>query len=188
MRTCPRALALIVVALLALPACGGEQSPDEKLQDALRAHQEGQLDEALQLYEEVLAEQPENEYAWYNLGLIHQTRGQDDVAETEYRHAIQIDPAFVEALFNLGTLLGARGDAAGAIAQYEEVIRIQPEHAAAHLNLGFALLETGDEEAGLAQLERAVELDPTLASRIPEGTLASPDPPAGDGGDRISPP
>ncbi|HET9722771.1 MAG TPA: tetratricopeptide repeat protein [Actinomycetota bacterium] len=186
MRTRPPILVITVVALLALTACD-DRSPDQLLQDALRAHREGRIGDALGMYREVLAEQPRNEYAWYNLGLIHQTRGQDDVAETEYRRALEIDPAFVQALFNLGVLLGARGDTDGAIAQYREVIRVQPEHAAAHLNLGFALLETGDLEAGQAALERAVELDPALASRIPEGTLASPGPPADDGKAPASP-
>jgi len=75
----------------------------------------------------------------------------------------------------------------GAIARYREAIRIRPEHAPAHLNLGFALIGAGDVEAGQEELDRAVELDPTLASRIPEGTLASPEPES-DRGEPVSSP
>ena len=190
MRGSGRIVALIVVGVLGLltAGCSGEDEPPVgSLEVALQAHQEGRLDEAVDLYKAVIAEEPENKFAWYNLGLIHQTRGQKNLAEAEYRRSLEIDPAFVPALFNLAILRADRDDLEEAIELYRSVLELQPEYAAAHLNLGFALIEFGDEDAGQEELDRAVELDPSLASRLPEGSVVDPEPPSSEGGDSGSP-
>jgi tetratricopeptide (TPR) repeat protein len=186
MRISRRMLAILVVGALglAMTGCSDDGEPSAPtLEAALQAHQEGRLDEAVDLYKAVIVEEPDNKFAWYNLGLIHQTRGQKNLAETEYRRALETDAEFVPALFNLAIIRVDRDDLTEAIELYQSVIELQPEFAAAHLNLGFALIEAGDAEAGQEELDRAVELDPTLAARLPEGSALSPEPPSGQGGD-----
>jgi Tfp pilus assembly protein PilF len=149
----------------------------EKLASALDAHQEGRLDDAVELYKEVLDLDPQSKFAYYNLALIHQTRGSNALARREYRGALAIDPEFVPALFNLA-ILQTREDSTEAIGLYRHILQIRPDDASTHLNLGFLLIDTGDEKGGQAELEEAVALDPTLASRIPEGIAAELEPPA----------
>jgi tetratricopeptide (TPR) repeat protein len=177
--------AVLVVALLAFSAVACSGGDDEQAQAsadlalALKAHQEGRLDDAIELYKSVIALDPGNKYAYYNLGLIHQTRGAYPLAEGEYRGVIAIDPEFVPALFNLAVLQAERGEPEEAIDLYRRVLVIQPDNAAAHLNLGFALLDAGQRAEGKAELQQAVDLDPTLASRIPDKVAADLEPPAG---------
>src|SRR5215210_2244308 len=69
------------VALVAgLAACGDESSPEERvakrLDEALTAHAEGRIDEAVEGYENVLEDEPGNQYAHYNLGLVYQQAGE----------------------------------------------------------------------------------------------------------------
>ena len=75
----------VVAAAFGLTACSDDSNPggpsgdaEQILDDALAAHAAGELDRAVDLYEQVLVLDPQNRFAYYNLGLIDQTRG--DVA------------------------------------------------------------------------------------------------------------
>jgi tetratricopeptide (TPR) repeat protein len=175
-------LATAVLLMLSIAACSGNEDEQTKAADtlaaALQAHQDGRLDDAVELYKEVVALDPDNKFAYYNLALIHQSRGANSLAEGEYRGVLAIDPEFVPALFNLAILKTARDEPDEAVDLYERVIEVRPDYAAAHLNLGFLLLATGHRQEGKAELQRAVDLDPSLASRIPEKIAADLEPPA----------
>ena len=157
-------------------ACSSDPEPpgDEAgqvLRRALQAHADGDLDQAADLYKQVLVLDPESKFAYYNLGLIHQTEGRLGAAAESYEQAIAIDPAFGPALFNLATVRTEEGESEEAIDLYREVLEVNPDNAAAHLNLGFLLVDTGNRKEGKAELATAVELDPTLESRIPDRLL-----------------
>jgi tetratricopeptide (TPR) repeat protein len=157
-------------------ACSSEPEPPgdqagEVLRRALQAHGDGDLDAAVDLYKQVLVLDPDNKFAYYNLGLIHQTEGRLGAAAEDYELAIGIDPAFAPALFNLATVRAEEGDLEAAIELYRRVLESNPDNAAAHLNLGFALIDVGEGKDGKAELLIAVELDPALESRIPDELL-----------------
>jgi tetratricopeptide (TPR) repeat protein len=185
MRASAAGVLLALVLLGSVASCSGEEPAEPEraslaLTAALQAHQAGRLDEAVELYEEVLTLEPRNKFAWYNLGLIDQTRGDAAEAEERYREAISVDPNFVAALFNLAVLRTAAGDKDEAIELYRRIIEVEPGYAPAHLNLGFALIDIGDAGEGQAELQRATELDPSLASRLPDEAAAEAEAPAGE--------
>lgn len=180
------AVAILVAGLaLSATACSKKddksQASEAKLADAalqkgLDAHAAGDLTAAAAAYREVLIHDPNNQYAYYNLGVIDHANGSLASADSNYSLAISIDPAYVPALYNLAIVKTAEGDIKAAIDLYRSAIDAQPDYAAAHLNLGFALIENGDKREGNAELAKAIKLDPSLASRIPEGS------PSGEGG------
>lgn len=187
----PPAGVLVLVGLLVVMVLGlvwflflrddGGASSDDVLNRALAAHVDGDLGEAARLYTEVLAEDPSNKFAHYNLGQIAQTQGRFDQAEVSYRAALAIDPAYGPALFNLGILRFQAGDFNGAVDSYRQLIVADPNNAAAHLNLGFALRAAGSTEQGDQSIATAIELDPSLEAQAPaptETTIAPVDEPA----------
>jgi len=168
-------LGLLVWGLLAA-ACSDAPEPgvtdaSHVLQQALQAHADGDLDAAADLYKRVLVLDPENKFAYYNLGLIHQTEGRLGAAAENYEQAIAIDPTFGPALFNLATVRAEEGAPEEAIDLYRQVLEVNADNAAAHLNLGFLLVDNGERKEGKAELAIAVQLDPTLESRIPDELL-----------------
>jgi tetratricopeptide (TPR) repeat protein len=178
----PLALLLVVMVVMA-PACSSDDPATSEaglaaaaLAKGLAAHKAGNLAEAATDYREVLVHDPNNKFAYYNLGLIDQTNGALASADSNYSLAISIDPQYVPALYNLAIVKTAEDDLEAAIALYRTAIDIQPGYAAAHLNLGFALIENGDKREGKDELAKAVKLDPSLADRIPDGS------PTGQGG------
>ena len=148
-------------------ANGSPTGANATLAAALRAHADGHLDEASGLYHRVLILEPQNKFAYYNLGLIAQTRGLVQDAEEAYEQTLAIDPRFEPALFNLAIVRTGLGKIRSAMDLYRQAITVDPNDARAHLNLGFLLLQSGRRVPGGHEFTVAVDLDPSLASRIP---------------------
>lgn len=187
----PLLVAAMLVALALLGACSDGDSPDgggtgsavasedegtsqgaeveQPLQRGLQAHVDGDLDGAVAAYEEVLEADPENKLALYNLGLVEQSRGNNEEAETYYRQTIEVDDRYTPALFNLAILRTAAGDHEEAVQLYEQVVEIDTKNAGAYLNMGFALREIGRQDDAQDAFNKAIELDPSMEDRITEG-------------------
>jgi tetratricopeptide (TPR) repeat protein len=109
---------------------------------------------------------PDNEYGYYNLGLIEQTTGREVDAEKNYREALRIEPNFTEALFNLAILRTRARALDEAATLYARVTTLDEDNAGAHLNLGIVLYSLGRNDQATAELSRAVALDPSLVGRV----------------------
>jgi Tfp pilus assembly protein PilF len=166
--------------MLAISACGtsvsDEAAADLALQAGLNAHRAGDLVAAAAFYREVLMHDPQNEFAYYNLGLIDHTNGDLIEAESNYRIAIGIDPNFAPALYNLAIVRQSAAASQEAVDLYRRVIAIEPANAGAHLNLGLLLRSLGQTEEGDAEVEVARQLDPSLGPSS-DASLPPPDAP-----------
>ena len=174
----PRARAVLLAAISLLAgACTSKpeaQTAQELVNEGLRAHFANRLDEAVLRYQEALQHNPRNQFAYYNLGLIAQTRGDNVAAENDYRIALSIDPNFPSALYNLATIIGASGDSREAIQLYRRAVGVDPKMANAYLNLGILLRQTGQASEGDAAIAKAVQLSPMLAGRVPPASPSGP--------------
>jgi Tfp pilus assembly protein PilF len=170
-----RLLALSLLVLLFSGACLQNKSQAQQGSDALnkglQAHAAGKLDEATKDYREVLVHDPQNKYAYYNLGVISQTQNQPGAAENDYRLALSIDPNFSSALFNLAIIRANAGSTQEAIDLYRRAIAADPNNARAHLNLGILLRANGQAPEGQAEINTALQLDRTLTPppTVPSG-------------------
>ena len=66
---------------------------------------------------------PRDSSAHYNLGLIHQQRGEQDLARERFQRAIDIDPEELDAHYQLGRIARAQGRLPEAIGHFEQVRR-----------------------------------------------------------------
>ncbi len=71
---------------------------------------------------------PADASAHYNLGLIHQNRGELDAARERFERAIQIDPEEVDASYQLGRIARTQKRYAEAIQHFEQVVARNPAH------------------------------------------------------------
>jgi Tfp pilus assembly protein PilF len=110
----------------------------------------------------VLALDPGNVYAHYNLGVIAQQAGNDKAAMTAYDAALSSDDAFAPALFNKGILTEST-DLEAAVDLYHRAVAADPTMAAAFMRLGFALVHLGEKDEGAKYLGKGVQLDPSMA-------------------------
>ena len=177
--------AALVAGMGILAACGGTSAAPQSdaqiaandLNAGLAAQAASNLTEAASDYKSAIADDPQNKYAYYDLGLVEELMGQSAASEVNYRAALQLDPTFEPALFKLAILRTAPSPFE-AEELYRQVIGLEPKDATAYLNLGFLLRSQGDVTEGDTDLQTAVLLEPSLADRIPPGTLATPKPAA----------
>jgi len=137
--------------------------PDEiaaALSQALRDHQAGRLEEAVEAYRRVLDDDAGNADALNLLASALRSRGEVAEATELARRAAQAAPERPDILYNCGNALSAAGDAAGAAAMYRDVLALVPDHADAAANLGIALAKAGDPDGAVAAYEQALALQP----------------------------
>ena len=177
-RISPRHVAGLLSALMltgALAACGGSSGgkaadANTLLQAGIKMQQKGDSNAARQLFEQVLAKQPNNFYAHYNLGVLDQQAKDNASALREYGAALTINPDYVPALFNEATIF-ATTDAELAITTYRKVILLQPKAPTAYLNLGLLEAAHGEMAQGIKDLNTALHQDPTLGPQVPPALL-----------------
>ena len=172
-----RVLGLLSAALLLAASCGGEDKTEtqlarEALNRGLAQQQAGDAEAAGEAYGEALDHEPDNAYAFYNLGVLAQTDHRLAEAEKNYRAALNANPTFARALYNLATVRYRLGAKLEAVDLYRRVIDLDPENASAHLNLGFSLRDLGEDNQAASEFGAAVRLDPALISRIPDDLVA----------------
>ena len=72
---------------------------------------------------------PADASAHYNLGLIHQSRGELDQARERFERALQIDDGEIDASYQLGRIARQQKRYADAIQNFEHVVTRDPAHA-----------------------------------------------------------
>src|SRR5438552_10828215 len=99
-------VALCVVLLVGACAKKSEsQLAAAALDKGLKAQVAGHTSEAVKDFQETLQHDPNNKFAYYNLGLIDQLAGRTNSASDNYRATLRIDPDYGPALLNLAILL-----------------------------------------------------------------------------------
>ena len=71
---------------------------------------------------------PADASAHYNLGLIHQSRGELNDARARFERALQIDPEEIDASYQLGRIARHEKRYADAIHNFEQVVARNPAH------------------------------------------------------------
>jgi tetratricopeptide (TPR) repeat protein len=111
----------------------------------------------------VLAREPANALARYNLGMALKQQDKFAEAEDELRRAIDADPALPDASFTLGVVLWQTGRPGEAAAAFRDAIRKKDAYPDAHYMLGTVLKQQGEADAAVAEFKRTIELLPTSA-------------------------
>jgi tetratricopeptide (TPR) repeat protein len=108
---------------------------------------------------------PADASAHYNLGLIHQQRGELTEARKRFERAIEIDPEEVDAHYQLGRIAREEARLPDAIKHFSEVVERNPAHSLHEIwrEIGATYLAAEQYEDSREALERFLEnrnLDP----------------------------
>jgi tetratricopeptide (TPR) repeat protein len=118
-------------------------------------------------FQGVLAIDPKNVYALYDLGVAAQTNNDDSHALSYYDQALLANGKYTPAMYNKAILLEASRPRQ-AIALYNQIIAISPRASTAYLRMAFVEAELGDQAQARVADAKAVALDPSLARyRLP---------------------
>jgi tetratricopeptide (TPR) repeat protein len=118
------------------------------------------LEEAAELYREIIRRKPDHAPAAINLGTIHYNRKEFARAEQLYRQATVADPDYALAFFDLGNVLDETLRLDEAIAAYQRAVALVPHYADAHYNLALAYERQGERRRALRHWLMYSRLDP----------------------------
>lgn len=106
---------------------------------------------------------PADASAHYNLGLIHQQRGELDAARERFERAIQIDQEELDAHYQLGRIARQQKRLAEAVRHFEQVVSRDPSHAQHEVwrEVGATYVAAGQFEDARNALDRFLERRPS---------------------------
>lgn len=130
------------------------------------AELDGDLEGALDLYEQALDIDPRHSEPAFRMGVIFDSRGEDEVAIDYYGRCTAGSSMFTGAMTNLALLYEDRGEYERAIACYRDVLRAEPANSRARLFLGGAIESTEEVYDEMERKEKE-KLDQVL--RLPVG-------------------
>jgi len=123
----------------------------------------GDLDRALQDYDQAIELNPGSAGAYVNRALALARKGELESAMNDYAKAISLNPQQWQAYFNRAAELRDRGKLCEAMDDLDKVMKLNPEFAGAYMNRGNIYLRQGELDAAIADYNAALLRDPKLA-------------------------
>jgi tetratricopeptide (TPR) repeat protein len=151
------------------------KDPAAKLKAALALHQQGQLDQAAVLYQDILLSQPLHFEALQLLATIALQQKNPEAAVVLFDQALAINPRHASALNNRGNALRDLKRPAEALQSYEHALRIKPDYAEALSNRGAALRDLNRPAEALESCDRALATRPGFADALSNRAAALQD-------------
>jgi len=139
-------------------------SKEKILNQALKLHSEGKLEEAAKYYEYFLSQGFSNPEVLSNYGSILKVLGNSKQAEILLRRAIELKPDFANAYSNLGNILRDLGNLKEAESSLRKAIELKPDFANAYSNLGMIQNDLGNLKEAESSLRKAIEMKPDFAN------------------------
>ncbi|MFQ5455541.1 MAG: tetratricopeptide repeat protein [Nitrospirota bacterium] len=139
------------------------QKQRDMLNKGIYLHQTGRLQEAEEIYRQILNHNPLHEDAMHLLGVIAYQSGSNDMAAELIGKAILINPSIPNFHNNLGNALKSQGKIDEAIQSFKEAIRLKPDYPEAYLNLGNAFKEKGKLDDAIEYYKKTISIKPDFA-------------------------
>lgn len=131
-----------------------------RLNDAIKFHQEGRMDQAATIYQAILDEDPDNADALHFLGLICFQKGADDRALELMTKALAIRKDRSHFYSNLGAVFFKKGMMNKAVAAYKKALKLNPNATDIHANLGETFLKLGQFQKAASCFGNVAKLNP----------------------------
>ena len=133
-----------------------------KEKEALVFIQEGKLNEAEEIYKQLIARGSQNHIVYGNLAGILQIKGHKEGQINLLKKALKLKPDYPEAHIKLGISLKKQGKIDDAIISFKEGIKLNSKNPKAYYNLGNAFKEKGDLNSAIISFQKAIKLKPNF--------------------------
>ena len=120
-------------------------------------------DAAVNIQQKIIAAQPKDAVAHFQLGLLMQDQGLANYAYAEFQAAVDLKPDYVAAHANLGYIMFFNGRIADAKEEFATALRLGNNSAEIRYDLGYILYVEGHYDQALPRLQQAIALKPDYA-------------------------
>ncbi|MBU2537297.1 MAG: tetratricopeptide repeat protein [Proteobacteria bacterium] len=138
----------------------------QALANAIKNHQAGNLQQAEEIYEKILAIHPNHAETLHAKAIMSCQRGQHAVAVSLFQKAIYENPAKAAYHYNLGNALKDLGRFDEAAPSYRKALLLQPDYLEALNNLGVIFHHQARYEEALSTYQKALQLQPNHADTL----------------------
>lgn len=129
---------------------------------AIEHHQRGDLQQAEQLYRQVLSQRPDHAHALHYLGVVAHQVGQHAAALDLINRSLACDPSQSRFYNNAAEVLRAMGRPSDAASALRRALEISPDEPDYLGNLAIALFDLNELEEAEALFRRAIAGNPAL--------------------------
>jgi len=133
---------------------------EPKLQKAFSLCQEGEIQQAEKICQQVLADYPLNAEAIHILGIIAHGENKHNIAVSLIKQAIELDPSQPAFHNNFGNVLREQEMLDESAQAYKKAIQLQPNSAEIYNNLGVVLQEQRRLKEAVRAYEKAIDIRP----------------------------
>ncbi len=130
---------------------------------AFHLHQQGQHNEAGEIYRDILQKQPDHDRAMHYLGVLAYQTKQYELAEELISKSISIAPRIAKYYCNYGLLLIDLERYQQVVECQQMAIQLNPNYAEPYLNLSAALFKLGRYAESALNARKAIERNPLSA-------------------------
>ncbi len=157
-------------AVLFLSACGGQEA--SMFSKAQRLTNKGEFQKAIQIYSQIIKNNPESYGAYASRGLLYERLIPKDAeelqknrryAEKDYERALELNFKSPEVFNNLAALYIDEGRNTDAILHLNQALYYRPDYALALINRGVAKSKRGEIASALIDFDAAEKLDKNSA-------------------------
>jgi tetratricopeptide (TPR) repeat protein len=127
---------------------------------ALDHHRAGRLNQAEQIYRQVLSAQPNHPWALQLLGMVAYQAGNPQLAVDLIQRAINVDPNIADFHNNLGEVYRNIGMLERAEESFKRCLSLNKDFAPAYSNLGEVYRERNELERAAEQYRKALAIEP----------------------------
>ncbi|MGQ4649468.1 protein kinase domain-containing protein [Lyngbya aestuarii] len=141
-----------------------EQQAAQLLSEADSQREAGNYQQALKIYDQAIALQPDIPEAHWGRCYSLNSLGRVSEGISACDNALALKPNYPEALWSKGSALDSQQKYQEALTLYDQALQINPQYAQAWNNRGVALLNLrGDPQEAITAFEKATTLQPDFA-------------------------
>lgn len=135
--------------------------PDGHYQEGLAKRLMGDIDGALEAWDETLTISPANTEALLRRGILHYRSGDLELAKADLQEAVRFAGGFnPRAYFWLGICFSTEGNLNRAISEYSRALRFDPYFSLAYHNRGLAYMRIGRFKQAIEDFNEVLRRDP----------------------------
>lgn len=150
------------VLLLGVVGCGGSSTSGATFEQGVELQEAGQWEEAIAVYNAVIAADAEHVGALFNRGVAKLERNDAKGAAADFAAVLALAPDDLDARLWHGSAQLAAGDTDAALADFDAVVNESPYAPEAYALRAQAHRDAGTLDAALADADAAVRLDPDV--------------------------
>ncbi len=160
---------LIPAVLLCLAGMLSAQSVEDLMSRGEAALNDKNYDQAVTIFRNVVAREPSNFEAQYNLALSYFRLDRFSNAAQEFNKAIALSPQHADSWYYLAGAYDGLGQQDRVIQALNRAIQLDPNHVKARMQLGRILTKASQYDRAKEQFRAVIEIDGSVAEA--HGTL-----------------